>query len=100
MHVNPFLLQGLAYCRVTAATGAATTARNCATARTGAGVYTVTIDYACDEEGCIVLFESQTAACDDVPAVTHTSDTVKQIETFDGGVATDCDFAAIVLKCV
>ena len=94
---NPYLAETIAFARVTAGTGVASNARGCVTARTGAGVYTVTLDKLADEEECIVLTEIQTAAIDDGIQVVHTSDTVKTLNSFDGGVATDCDFAVVVM---
>jgi hypothetical protein len=65
--------------------------------RTGAGVYTLTLGQGgCNVAECEIVLGIETAAIDDNPIITHTSDTVKTIETFDGGIATDCQFTASI----
>lgn len=87
---------------VTGATGAAVVARNCVTARTGAGVYTVTVPDI-DAADCIVLVTIRGAAgVGSTCQVVHTSDTVKTISTFDvaagANVAADHDFDIVIMK--
>lgn len=74
-------------------------ARGCALARTGAGVYTLTLEVplAAADGGVIVTPEVDNVAA----IVTHTSDTVKTIETkalAAGQAATDSAFSFAVLK--
>lgn len=83
---------------VTGATGAAVVARGAATARTGAGIYTITLDQACDSTECVLFFTSRTAAVVDF-SYAHTSDTVKTLTTqTEAGVDTDADFDFIVVR--
>lgn len=91
----PFLNNAEAFAVVTGATGALAAGRGLTPARTGAGVYTLTLDRALDENEGALQFEIRTAAIDQLQ-VAHTSDTVKTVSTFDGIVATDCDFAVVV----
>jgi hypothetical protein len=77
--MNPFLAQVQAFAKVTGATGAATAARNCITARTGVGDYNVTLDRALDEQESLCL--AVVRGADHTVYVVHTSDTVKQVLT-------------------
>lgn len=66
-------------------------------ARTGVGVYTITLDRAIDETECAVIVTvgvGAGAATDLHPRVVHTSDTVKTvtIETLVAGADVDADF--------
>jgi hypothetical protein len=73
----------------------------CLGARTGAGVYTVTLDEPSDSAACAILVTMRTGGIPCVAQVVHTSDTVKTINVFDsatGGVATDSAFDFLVLR--
>ena len=105
------VLQDVAAGHVTGATGAATKVRGAVVARTGTGVYTITINPAAvdgetvtqqgnisggvprAEAVCEVQPEGQAAGpC--TAQVTHTSDTVKTVSiTDDADVAVDADFS-------
>jgi len=98
MSDNKVLSQLLAACCVTGATGVATAARGCATARTGAGVYTVTLDQPVDANESILLPNTTDGTGDFAVQAEHTSDTVKTVRTFTAGAAADHDFSLAVLK--
>jgi len=96
---NPFLAESRASCRITGADGVALFARGCATARTGAGVYTVTLDRGADANECIVLAQSETIST--FASVAHTSDTVKTISVEnDASAATDSNVGFILFVVV
>lgn len=86
---------------VTGATGAAVKARNCVTARTGAGVYTVTVPDI-DATDCIVMVSMRSTGVGANAQVVHTSDIVKTINIFavaaGANVATDMDFDVVIMK--
>lgn len=84
---------------VVGADGTAVKARNCVTARTGAGVYTLTVPDI-DATDCIVLATPRGAANVQLKVV-HTSDTVKTISSVAlaaGQAATDSDFDIVIMK--
>lgn len=93
----PFLDNAEVFAVVSTA-GALVAGRGVTPARTGAGVYTLTLDRPLDVNEGMLLFEIRTAAIDEPIRVVHTSDTVKTVSSFDGGAATDCDFAVTVLR--
>jgi hypothetical protein len=80
----------LAAGRVTGTTGVLTGA-GAVTARTGAGVYTVTLDQQVDQAQSTM---NLTLEASGVGKIVHTSDSVKTVSTFavDGTTATDKDF--------
>lgn len=85
---------------VVAGTGVAAVQRGCAMARTGAGVYTCTLDKEVDatDSVCSVVPRQATAA---QFSYEHTSDSVKTIRTFDaatGATPTDATFDFFVFK--
>lgn len=72
-----------------------------ACARTGAGVYTLTLDEAADAAACAVQITPRGAGTPVVAQVVHTSDTVKTVNLFDsatGATPTDSDFDFLVLR--
>jgi len=78
---------------VTGGTGALAGGGGATPARTGAGVYTVTLSEAVPAADAIITLTAKTAALS--LTVTHTSDTVKTVSALDTAtalVATDCDF--------
>lgn len=83
---------------VTGGTGVAIWAAGAATARTGAGVYPITLDQGCDSAESSVRVTPRKATFASATVV-HTSDTVKTVHTFNAaGVATDSDFDFLVTK--
>lgn len=70
----------------------------CALAKTGTGVYTCTLDQPADATECSAFATLRGAS--GIVRVTHTSDSVKTIETFavDGTTATDKAFDILVLR--
>jgi len=77
--------------------------RGAVVARTGVGVYTITLDRAIDETECAVIVTvgvGAGAATDLHPRVVHTSDTVKTvtIETLAAGADVDADFCWAVFS--
>lgn len=71
-----------------------------ASARTSAGVYTLTLDQGCDANQCAVMLTRRgaAAAADGEFGVVHTSDTVKEVTYTLAGVATDVAFDYHILK--
>lgn len=85
---------------VVGGTGVAAIQRGCAMARTGAGVYTMTLDREVDATECTIQVTPRQAAAAQY-SVQHTSDTVKTISTFDaatGATPTDTTFDVLVIK--
>lgn len=79
------------------ADGVAVWAAGFASATTGAGVYTITLDEALDATECAVLVTPRTTAQLTV-AVVHTSDTVKTINFLLVASATNGAFDVLVIK--
>lgn len=72
--------------------GVAGSCRGATPAKTGTGVYTLTLDQALDAtEGLLVV--TPVGLADVRIAIAHTSDTVKTISTFSGAVGTAADSA-------
>jgi hypothetical protein len=93
----PDFTDAVAFARVTGGTGAAVAAKDCTTARSGAGDYDVTLGEACPALGCSIQVTSETAAR--MVRITHTSDTVKRVRTFNAaGAAADASFTIVVKK--
>lgn len=85
---------------VVGATGAATVARGCVTARTGAGVYTITLDRALDASECLVACSVRGAA-NVALKVVHTDDLIKTVSSVAlaaGQAATDSDFDFAIFR--
>ena len=85
--------------KVTGATGVATMAKGCATATTGAGVYTITLDKLLDatERNAQVTCRGGAFICRTV----DTSDTVITVNTYDDtGAAANCDFDIMIERCI
>ncbi len=78
--MNPFLQETTAVARLTAATGVAFFARGCVTGRTGAGIYTCTLDRPMDANECIITVTVEGAG---FAELVHTSDTIKTITVRD-----------------
>lgn len=95
--MNPFLMQAQAFGRVVGADGTTTALRGATVARTGAGVYTITLDRLLDrDEGMVVVTPE---AADRMAAVVDTSDTVKTVTiSSDAGADADSDFHFVVLR--
>lgn len=83
---------------VNGGTGAAVVARGCVTARTGVGVYTVTLDRDCDAADCVIQATLRGGAINGGILVTHTSDTVKTVNTSTAAAAADRDFDISVFR--
>jgi hypothetical protein len=85
---------------VVAGTGVAAVQRGCAMARTGAGVYTCTLDKEVDATDSVCFaMPMQATPCQF--SYQHTSDGVKTIRTFDaatGATPTDATFDFFVFK--
>jgi hypothetical protein len=78
---------------VVGATGALNGGAGFLPARTGAGVYTITLSEDVPEAEAVVTITPKTAAIS--LTVAHTSNTVKTVSALDtatGAVPTDCDF--------
>lgn len=71
-----------------------------AAVRTGAGVYTLTLDQGADstQSGVQVTFTGAAAAADLTVNVDDTSDTVKTVSITAAGVATDKGFTWMVVR--
>jgi hypothetical protein len=89
------------YGSVAGGTGTAVSGAGFVSARTGAGVYTLTLDEPVDSTECAILVSRRGAAAgaDETFSVEHTSDTVKTVTCTAAGVATDSDFDFAVLRC-
>lgn len=94
---NPDIIQAMG--RISGA-GVQAFAAGCLLARTGAGVYTLTLDEALDsaEGGVLVSFDGPAVAADQTVNIEDTSDTVKTITVTAAGVATDAGFFAVAFK--
>lgn len=83
---------------VTGGTGVAVWSAGCATARTGKGIYTLTLDQGCDATQCAVLATVRGATLATLEVV-QTSDTVKTLTARDIAAAVqDTDFDFVILK--
>lgn len=72
--------------------------RGCVLARTGAGVYTITLDKEIDAAECTILATPNVAG-DAAIGVVDTSDAVKTLNAFNtAGAATDTDFSFVILR--
>lgn len=89
-----------AYGSVNGADGAKVSGAGFASARTGAGVYTLTLQEPVDATQCAILVSRRgaAAAADETFSVAHTSDTVKTVTCTAAGVATDSSFDFAVLR--
>lgn len=89
------------YGSVVGGTGAKAAGAGFASARTGAGVYTLTLDQGADSAECAILVSRRgaAAAADGTFGVDHTSDTVKTVRYTEAGVAADVAFDFAVLNC-
>ncbi len=67
-------------------------------ARTGAGVYTLTLTEPIDAAECVILATLRTGALNANIHVVHTSDTVKTVNTGLAAVATDEDFDYVIIR--
>jgi hypothetical protein len=86
---------------VTGADGTAICGAGAASARTAAGIFTLTLDQGCDASQCCIQCMPRGVGTPVVFEVVHTSDTVKTVNVFDsatGAVATDHDFDYVVHK--
>lgn len=86
--------------KVTGATGLSTMNKRCVSAQTGPGVYTITLDEDLDaaERSASVTCRGGGAF---IPEVVDTSDTVLTVHTYDDtGVAANCDFDIMVVRCI
>lgn len=82
----------LAAGKVTGATGASSTLFGAVPARTGAGVYTITMDQQVDSAFCCAI-ATLVGGDGGRITITHTSDAVKTVNTFNAaGAAADVDF--------
>lgn len=68
------------------------------TARTGAGIYTLTLSEAIDAAECSIVATGRGSAGNSNIQVAQTSDTVKTVTAFVAAVATDIDFDYIIIK--
>lgn len=86
---------------VVGGTGAALWTAGAAPARTGAGVYTLTLDQPSDTAACGILITPRAGAspaADITFVVAHTSAAVKTVRMSKAGVPSDVDFDFLVLK--
>jgi hypothetical protein len=85
---------------VAGGTGTATWIAGATSARTGAGVYTLTLDQPTDSTQCSILVSRRgaAAAADGTFSVAHTSDSVKTVTYTEAGVAADADFDFHVIR--
>lgn len=67
-------------------------------ARTGAGVYTITLDEAMVNTEDMIIIQAEGGAGNTNAQVAHTSATVKTVTIFVAAVATDVDFSWLVVK--
>lgn len=84
--------------QVDGATGNADKVAGATPARTGAGVYTITLGQDVDATECVCLVTPGGTAA--IHAVcTQTSDSVKTVRTFDAaGAAADADFSFVIAQ--
>ena len=78
--------------------GAVVKQKGCALARTGVGIYTVTLDRDLDAADAAINVTPRGGAGNANPQVAHTSDTVKGVNMFVAAVATDVGFDVMVWK--
>jgi hypothetical protein len=78
--------------------GAAVVARGCTVARTGTGVYTVTLGRDLDSADSIALAIPRGSTANGNAAVAQTSDSVKTVNTFVGVTATDLDVDVAIFR--
>jgi len=91
-------LDRIAGCSVVGATGVGTVADGCATARTGAGVYTVTLDTPVAASDAIML-ATLTSGIAGMVTIAHTSASVKTVSTWSAaGAAADRDFDFAIFR--
>lgn len=93
--------QMIAAARVTGATGASTMAQGCVSARSAAGVYTLTLTVGQTEYDATEGFAMAcgTGATFANFVVQDTSDTVKTVRAFDAaGAALDADFSFLAFR--
>lgn len=86
---------------VVGATGAAVNCRGAVPARTGAGVYTLTLDRPLNAGDGIVLITARGGAPTTAFGVAHTSDSVKTVSSVAlaaGQAATDANFDFLVVR--
>ena len=94
---TPYLI--LAAGKVTGATGAGSKCSGATPARTGVGVYTLTLGQEVDSTEAVITANA-VGTTDTRVAVEHTSDSVKTIRTFTGavGTAADADFNFVMAQ--
>jgi len=69
------------------------------TARTGLGVYTITLNEECPAGECLLFVASGLLGGADITAsISHVSNTVKTVELFDAGVAADARFDFMIIR--
>lgn len=68
------------------------------TARTGAGVYTLTLTEPIDAAECAIIATLRGATVNQNITVAHTSDAVKTVATAIVAVATDADFDYVIIR--
>jgi len=84
---------------VAGGTGAIVSGSGFASARTGAGVYTITLERQVEQSECQVIVTRRGTALRTYWAVAHTSDAVKTISALDSaGNALDTDFDFVILR--
>ncbi len=72
--------------------------KGCVLARTGVGIFTMTLDRDLDAADCVITVTPRGGAGNANSQVAHTSDTVKGITMFVGAVATDVGFDVLAWK--
>ena len=88
-----------AYGAVTGATGAILSGSGFASARTGKGIYTLTLDEPVDSTECSIKVSVRGGALGTTAQVAHTSDTVKTVTTGSAAnAAADLDFDFCILR--
>lgn len=83
---------------VAGATGALVSGSGFASARTGAGVYTITLERPANAAECQLLVTRRGTALRTYWAVSHTTDSVKTVSALDSAgnpLDTDFDFAVV-----
>lgn len=87
-----------AYGSVDGATGTKVSGAGFASAQTGPGVYTITLDQPVDSTECVCIATPRTASARFVTMV-QTSDNVKTVYTVDdAGAATNASFDFVILN--
>lgn len=89
-----------AYGSVAGGTGNKVSGAGFSSARSGAGVYQITLEQGVDSTECAILVSRRgaAAAADGTFGVAHTSDTVKEVTYTEAGVAADVNFDFVVLN--